>query len=63
LITSAPIAKALLNAHKRGVKVKVACEERDNHQGGVIGDGKGGGSGDEEKRKEMLKYKREKMLL
>ena len=43
--------------------MKVACEERDNHQGGVIGDGKGGGSGDEEKRKEMLKYKREKMLL
>ena len=43
--------------------MKVACGERDNHQGGVIGDGEGGGSGDEEKRKEMLKYKREKMLL
>ena len=63
MIASASIAKAFLNAHKRGVKVKVACGERDNHQGGVIGDGEGGGSGDEEKRKEMLKYKREKMLL
>ena len=33
--------------------IKEACGERDSHQGGVFGDGRGSGSGDEEERKEI----------
>jgi hypothetical protein len=44
-------------------EILATFRERDIYQGGVFGDGEGGEWGDEEKRKEMLKYKREKMLL
>jgi hypothetical protein len=45
------LTEGFYSGYLPGGTCPVTLEERDLHQGGVLGDGEGGGSGDEEKRK------------